>query len=418
MQVLTGLSDREWTEFEAQFKAENERIQAFLPEEGRFERLRHEAAELEKNFPVPGQRPALYGLTVGVKDIFHAGGFLTRAGSKLPVEEMAGPEADSVTRLKEAGALIVGKTVTTEFAYFGPGPTRNPHDPAHTPGGSSSGSAAAVAAGMCGLALGTQTIGSILRPASFCGVVGFKPSFGRISTAGVIPLSPSLDHVGFFSPNVSSAIEVAKVLCYNWQPIEQGERPVLGVPAGPYLQRASKEGLAHFEASEARLQAAGFKVRRVEAMADFEEIAAQHQALMAAEAETVHRAWFARYRERYHPKTAALIERGRQVTPEQVKAYRAGREKLRRELLGLMAQHSLSAWIAPAATGPAPVGLESTGDPIMNLPWTYAGLPAISVPSGYASNGLPIGLQIVAGWQEDERLLAWAREIKGLVGQA
>lgn len=417
MQILTGLSDQEWTEFEAHFNAENDRIQAFLPEEGRFERLRREAAELEKNFPAPGQRPPLYGLAVGVKDIFHVNGFLTRAGSKLPVEELAGPEADSVTRLKEAGALIVGKTVTTEFAYFGPGPTRNPYNPTHTPGGSSSGSAAAVAADLCGLAMGTQTIGSILRPASYCGVVGFKPSYGRIPTTGVIPLSPSLDHVGLFSPNVASAIEAAKVLCYNWQPVEQAERPVLGVPAGPYLQRASEEGLAHFEANEAKLQAAGLKVRRVEAMADFEAIAVQHQALMAAEAETVHRAWFARYGDRYHPKTAALIERGRQVTPEQVKAYRAGREKLRRELLGLMAQHGLSAWIAPAAPGPAPPGLDSTGDPIMNLPWTYAGLPAISVPGGYASNGLPIGLQVVAGWQEDERLLEWAREIKGLLGQ-
>jgi Asp-tRNA(Asn)/Glu-tRNA(Gln) amidotransferase A subunit family amidase len=317
-----------------------------------------------------------------------------------------------VTRLKEAGALILGKTVTTEFAYFGPGPTRNPHNPAHTPGGSSSGSAAAVAAGLCSLALGTQTIGSILRPASFCGVVGFKPSFGRIPTGGVIPLAASLDHIGFFTPDVAGAAAAAAVLCPEWRPAEPGqERPVLGVPVGPYLERASAEGLAHFDQIQERLRQAGFEVRRVEAMPNFEEIAAQHTALVAAEAAEVHRDWFSRYGDRYHPKTAALIERGQQVAAGEVQAYRAGREKLRRELLELMAGHDLSAWIAPAAVGPAPQGLESTGDPIMNLPWTYAGLPAINMPSGYANNGLPLGLQLVAGWQEDEKLLAWAETL-------
>ena len=177
-----------------------------------------------------------------MKDIFHVKGFLTRAGSGLPVDLLTGPEAESVTQLKQAGALILGKTVTTEFAYFAPGPTRNPRNPAHTPGGSSSGSAAAVGAGLCPLALGTQTIGSILRPASFCGVVGFKPSFGRISSAGVIPFAVSLDHIGFFTQDVAGATLAAAVLCKNWGDEEartrgDGEakellnyRPVLGVP--------------------------------------------------------------------------------------------------------------------------------------------------------------------------------------------
>ena len=173
-------------------------VHAFLPEPGRFGRLRRQAKELEDRFPEPEERPPLFGLPVAVKDIFHADGFPTRAGSRVPPDLLAGPEAVAVTRLKEAGALILGKAVTTEFAYFGPGPTRNPHDPECTPGGSSSGSAAAVAAEMSPLALGTQTIGSISRPASYCGVVGFKPSYDRVSRAGVVPLSPALDHVGFF----------------------------------------------------------------------------------------------------------------------------------------------------------------------------------------------------------------------------
>ncbi|MEK7328196.1 MAG: amidase, partial [Chloroflexota bacterium] len=185
-----------------QFDLRESSILAFVPEEGRFGRLYREAEELLRRYPQPETRPPLFGIPVGIKDIFHVAGFATRAGSKLPPELLQGLEAESITALKKAGALIMGKTVTTEFAYFGPGPTRNPHNPDHTPGGSSSGSAAAVAAGMCQLALGTQTIGSIVRPASFCGVVGYKPTYDRVSRAGVIPLSPSLDHIGPFARTV------------------------------------------------------------------------------------------------------------------------------------------------------------------------------------------------------------------------
>jgi len=410
-------------QLEAQFAAQEARVQAFVPEEGRFERLRREAAALEACYPEPASRPPLYGVPIGVKDIFHVEGFLTRAGSDLPVDVLTGPEAESVTQLKQAGTLILGKTVTTEFAYFAPGPTRNPRNPAHTPGGSSSGSAAAVGAGLCPLALGTQTIGSILRPASFCGVVGFKPSYGRISRAGVIPFAVSLDHIGFFTQDVVGATLAAAVLCKNWGDEEartrgDGEakellnyRLVLGVPLGPYLQKTSPEGLAHFHATQKKLEQAGFEVRPVEAMPNFEQIASQHQALAAAEVALVHRDWYAQFSTLYHPKTAGLIERGQQVSPEQLATYRVGREQLRQELITLMAEHGISAWISPAAVGAAPASLESTGDPIMNLPWTYAGLPAISLPSGFSENGLPLGLQVVAGWYEDEKLLRWAEQI-------
>ncbi|MFN8425991.1 MAG: amidase [Anaerolineales bacterium] len=190
-------------------------ILAFIPEENRFERLLKEAEELVKKYPDPSNRPPLFGMTVGVKDIFHVDGFVTQAGSKLLAQDLQGNEAASVTKLKNAGALILGKTVTTEFAYFTPGPTRNPHNPSHTPGGSSSGSAAAVGAGMCDLALGTQTIGSVIRPAAFCGVVGFKPTYERISREGVIPLSPTFDHVGVFANDVEMVGRVASVLVEN-----------------------------------------------------------------------------------------------------------------------------------------------------------------------------------------------------------
>lgn len=415
------MSDADLKALEAKFEAINAQIQAFLPEKDRFTRLRREAAALETRFPNPAERPPLYGVAVGVKDIFHVEGMPTQAGSRLPADLLTGPEAECVTKLKAAGALVLGKTVTTEFAYFAPGPTRNPHNLAHTPGGSSSGSAAAVAAGLCPLAVGTQTIGSILRPAAFCGVVGFKPSFGRISSAGVLPFSTSLDHIGFFAQDVADATLAAAVLCQGWNEAEvyRGDEaaqklPVLGVPLGPYLQKASPEGLAHFETVQQKLQQAGFELRSVEIMANFEEIAAAHQALAAAEAAIVHREWYADFSGLYHPKTAALIERGQQVSSEQIERYRMGREQLRRELMRIMAEQGVSAWISPAAVGPAPASLESTGDPIMNLPWTYAGLPAISLPSG-SIKGLPLGLQIVAGWDQDERLLAWAQQIMPVI---
>ena len=187
-------------------------IQAFLPEPHRRARLLAEAEVLQSRFPDPGDRPPLYGVLVGVKDVFVVDGFPTQAGSQLPAELFVGQEATCVSLLRRAGALIAGKTISTEFAYFEPGPTRNPHNPDHTPGGSSSGSAAAVAAGFCPLALGTQTIGSTIRPAAFCGIIGFKPTYGRIPTPGLILCSVSLDTVGFFTQDISGTVLVASLI--------------------------------------------------------------------------------------------------------------------------------------------------------------------------------------------------------------
>ena len=169
---------------------------------------------------------------MGVKDIIRVDGFPTRAGSRLPPHLFAGPQAACVTALRRAGALVLGKTVTTEFAGFEPGPTANPHRPGHTPGGSSSGSAAAVAAGYCPLALGTQTIGSVIRPAAFCGIVGFKPSLGRIATAGLVDFSPAVDTVGIFTQDLAGMGSVAAVLCGEWRRRTEADKPVLGVPLG------------------------------------------------------------------------------------------------------------------------------------------------------------------------------------------
>jgi Asp-tRNA(Asn)/Glu-tRNA(Gln) amidotransferase A subunit family amidase len=417
--VLAALRSGEWPlldyldELEVHFEEREPEIEAFVPEDDRFDRLRLEAEELLARYPDPGKRPFLFGLPIGVKDIFHTDGFMTQAGSRLPANLFQGKESEAVRRLKQAGALILGKTVTTEFAYFAPGPTHNPYNPAHTPGGSSSGSAAGVGAGLCLMALGSQTIGSINRPAAFCGIVGFKPSYDRISKAGVIPLAPSVDTIGFFTSKVSGADIVAGLLCDSWQPVPTPSTlPVLGVPEGPYLQRTDAEGLTHFTAVCENLRLTGFTVKLVPVMADFDEIYDHHQIIVAAEAAQVHAAWFSQYPDLYHEKTKALIERGQAIDATTLENALAGREKLRRELCKVMEEAGLDLWVSPPALGAAPVGLDSTGDPVMNLPWTHAGLPTMSLPAGFNQAGLPMGLQITGHWYGDEAMVAAAAQLE------
>jgi Asp-tRNA(Asn)/Glu-tRNA(Gln) amidotransferase A subunit family amidase len=401
---------------EARFIEREPSIKAFIPEDGRFTRLQNDADALVLRYPDLIKRPLLFGAMAGIKDIFHVEGFTTQAGSRLPPEVLQGKEAESVSRLKDAGALIFGKTVTTEFAYFSPGPTRNPHNPEHTPGGSSSGSAAAVSAEFCHLALGTQTIGSIIRPASFCGVVGLKPTYDRISRAGVIPLSPSLDHIGFFVPDVESTINAARVLYRDWDElIESLKKPVLGIPDGPYLQSASEEGLAHFESVCKLLENAGYELQHIQVMSDFAEIRARHDVIMSAEAAQVHKTWFEKYENLYSDKFAELIRRGQSIPNDQLQTALKARDDFRAAMRRVFLDHNIDLWICPSTVGPAPKGLESTGDPVMNLPWTQAGLPAINLPAGKNQNGLPMGLQVVGNWYKDESLLFWAEDLEKVI---
>jgi Asp-tRNA(Asn)/Glu-tRNA(Gln) amidotransferase A subunit family amidase len=390
-------------------------IQALLAEDGRGERVRREARAVHAQHPSPGDRPPLFCVPIGVKDIFRVDGLPTRAGSRLPAEIFAGEEAEAVRRLRRAGGLVLGKTVTTEFAYFAPGPTRNPRNPAHTPGGSSSGSAAAVAAGLCPLSLGSQTIGSIIRPASFCGIVGFKPTFRRIPVDGVIPLAPSLDHVGLFTLDVVGASLAAEVLCDGWKEHPVSSSPVLGIPAGPYLDRAGDQALRGFHQAVERLAVAGLDIRTVEALADFDDVAARHQTILSAEAARVHAGWFERFADLYHERTAHLVSEGWKVSEEDLGHALDGQAVLRRELQAAMEASGIDLWLAPSTVGGAPPGLDSTGDPVMNLPWTQAGFPALTMPCGRDETGLPLGLQLVARFYDDERLLAWAEVIERIL---
>jgi Asp-tRNA(Asn)/Glu-tRNA(Gln) amidotransferase A subunit family amidase len=400
-------------QIEARFIQQEPSVLALIPDEKRFDRLHEEAEALVLSYPDLIKRPLMFGALLAVKDIFHVEGFTTQAGSRLPSEVLQGTEAKSVSRLLDAGALFFGKTVTTEFAYFSPGPTRNPHNPEHTPGGSSSGSAAAVAAGFCHIALGTQTIGSIIRPASFCGVVGVKPTYDRISRAGVIPLSPSLDHVGFFVPDVESAVNAARVLYTDWdEPTQPLKKPRLGIPEGSYMQSVSQESLAHFERVYKSLEEAGYELQRIQAMPNFEEIRSRHDVILSAEAVAVHADWFGEHEGLYSPKFIELIRRGQSVTHNQLQSALAARDSFRADMRRTFLDHNIDIWIAPSTIGPAPKGLDSTGDPVMNLPWTQAGLPAMNLPAGRSQDGLPLGLQIVGNWYKDESLLFWAKDLE------
>jgi len=386
-------------------------VKAFLPEDGRRERLLKEAENLQQNYPDPAKRPPLFGVLIGVKDVYRVDGFPTKGGSNLDPEVLAGTEADSVRLLRQAGTLVLGKTVTTEFAYFEPGPTRNPYNLEHTPGGSSSGSAAAVAAGLSPLTLGTQTIGSVNRPAAFCGIVGFKPSYNRIPSEGLLYFSRSADHVGYFTQDVEGAILAASVLCHGWLEISVSYKPVLGVPRGRYLEQASEKALKEFNGQLARLKDAGYVIKEVNALDNIEEIATWHRKLIAAEIAIEHTDLYSRFSDSYRKKTAEIIEEGKLIPKKDLTEARRRQKELRERLETQMRDAGIDLWITPAAPGPAPEGISATGNPAMNMPWTNSGLPSLSLPAGRASNGLPLSLQLIGPYMGDELLVSWSLEV-------
>ena len=393
----------------ARLGAVNARVRAILPDPRLGERLSAEAAAIVERWPAPDERPPLFGAMLAVKDIFNVDRMPTRAGSAVPPESFSGREADVVQRLREAGALVLGKAVTTEFAYFAPGATTNPHNRAHTPGGSSSGSAAAVAAGIAPLALGSQTVGSVIRPASFCGVVGFKPSYDRIPTGGALYYSPSVDTIGYFVRSVEDASLVAASVLLGWRIGEDAEarRPRIGIPSGPFLDQAGPEMLAALDDAVTRLGDAGISVQPAPTLRDIAEINTRHRQLTTREFADVHADRYATYGAMFRPESAQLYEDGLTISSADAEAGRASRIALRQRLHERMDRDGIDLWLAPSAVGPAPRGLGSTGNPTMNLPWTHAGMPVLSLPSGDA-DGLPLGLSLVGRFGHDETLLGHA----------
>ena len=395
--------------------AEDQTLQVFVP--GTFDRQGIEA-QVERClalFPDSSTRPPLFAMPVGVKDIFHCAGFTTRCGSRLPPELFQGPEAESVSRLKSAGAVVMGKTATTEFAYFAPAKTRNPVNPDHTPGGSSSGSAAGVAAGFFDVALGTQTVGSVIRPASYCGVVGFKPSLGRITTDGVVPFSVTVDHVGVFCRSATALPALMAVLDPSWQPVPEPDNLRLGIPVGPYLMQAEEQTLAAFETQKNRLARAGIEIVAVPVLEDIHAINARHTTLISAEIARVHAPWFEDHQDLYRTKTREIILTGQAVAESEMAGLQDACLALRRVLSEAMGRFRIDAFACPSTTGEAPVGLDTTGSPLMNLPWTHAGLPAVSLPAGSGPGGLPLGMQLVGDFGRDEGLVGAAMMLAPLL---
>ena len=404
-------------ELESRFHEVEPRILAFVEEPGRFERLRGDAERLLSRFPDPSARPPLFGVPVAVKDIFNVKGLSTRAGTTLPPEVFEGPEAPAVSRLVEAGALILGKSVCTEFAYLAPGPTRNPHDLEHTPGGSSSGSAAAVAAGLSALALGTQTVGSLIRPGAYCGIAAFLPTQDRVPREGVVPLAPQVDHVGLYANTVASLQLGLGALIEDWAPESGAEMPVLGIPHERYLRHAEDSARAHFGMACEFLAADGVRMIATDALDDFDDLFERHMDLCAMGAAEVHAQWRRAWQKKYDPRTLKLIDRAKDVDEQRHQEVLASCDALRNKLESAMSREGIDLWLAPAATGPAPLGLGSTGNGIMNAPWTHARMPILGLPAGRTADGLPMGVQLIGRAGRDEEVLARGRHLEPLLAR-
>ncbi len=250
-------------------------------------------------------------------------------------------------------------------------------------------------------------------------MVGFKPSFDRIEKDGVIPVSNSLDHVGLFVPEPSALAGILAVLCEGWKAPSgksaSGVKASLGVPQGPYLKQASPDYLDHLEAHLLRLEQAGYAVKRVPFLEDIDGFNQDHRRLMAGEMAEVHRNWLPAHRDRYGPETLKLLAEGGTVGESEVSRLRAKRSQARSRISDLMREHAIDCWICPAATQSAPPGIGSTGSPNMSFPWSFAGMPNLSLPSGTDQNQLPYGLQLAARFNQDEDLVRLAQQVAPLL---
>lgn len=381
---------------------------AHVDADGALATARERDAEAKAGRP----RGPLHGVPVGIKDIFDVAGMPTTAGAREFAHTRPTRDSGAVARLRAAGAVILGKTHTTQFAFRDPAPTRNPWNPAHTPGGSSSGSAAAVATRMVPGAIGSQTVGSILRPAAFCGVVGLKGPHGLVPVDGVVPLAWSLDHVGPFARSVGDAALMLSVLADQVVEPATAQTPRLAI-GRQLFDRAEPELRRHLDAVVERLRAAGARVSELTLPPAFAEIHTAGQVILEVEAATYHAPTFARYASDYGPGMAEMIRRGlaRSAT-EYVTANRA-RLAFREVMIPLLEAHD--ALLSPAAPGTAPAGLGWTGDASLCAPWSSAGVPSISLPTGVDAVGLPLALQLVQAPGGLTRLLGVAAWCEGVV---
>ena len=351
-------------------------------------------------------RGPLHGIPIGVKDIMATADMPTSYGSRAYEGYQPVADAACVALARAAGAVILGKTVTTEFAMHSPGKTLNPHNPAFTPGGSSSGSAAGVADFMMPLAFGTQTAGSIIRPASFCGVVGYKPSFGLVPVVGTQNQSPSLDTIGGFARHVADVAFFIAALTERPSLVPEGlpQRPRIGVYEPAPWERAMPETRAALAQAAHHLERAGATMVPRPRFASFDRLIEAHETIMAYEGAR-NLAWERLERaERLAPLTREALERGAAITAAAYDA--AQRETAAARAATAQFFGDLDAVLVPAAPGEAPHGIDNTGDPAFNRAWTLLHLPCLTMPAGRGPNGLPVGVQLVGRPRDDARLLA------------
>ncbi len=394
------------------------------------EEARAEAERLTQEQRRGFLRGPLHGIPIGVKDIFDVFDWPTAAGSKLWANSIARQDATVVRRLREAGAVFLGKTVTTQYASFDPPPTRNPWDLERTPGGSSSGSAAAVACGMCFAALGSQTGGSITRPASFCGVAGLKPTYGRVSLHGIMPLAHSMDHPGPIARSVHDLAIVLQALAGRdpYDPLCSDRAvpdytawlssplrpPRLGLVRGLFQDLLDPEGQEFMDEAERALRRAGAPLKELALPAGFAEVLARHRVVMAVEAAQFHEPRLRRHPEDYGPNIRSLLEEGLATPAPEYARTKEHQARLKEEVLAGF--EGVDALLTPATRGPAP-DASTTGDPAFNSPWSYTGFPTVSIPAGWSTGGLPLAIQLVGPpWAEAELLAAaeWCEQALGV----
>ena len=358
----------------------------------------------------------LHGVPVGIKDIFDTENMPTSDGTEIHKENPSWNDCTVVSKLKQAGAIIMGKTVTTELAYYSPGKTKNPHDPTRTPGGSSSGSAAAVASHMVPLAIGSQTNGSVIRPASYCGVVGYKPTKGLISRHLVLQISRALDQIGVFSNTLEDAALISEQL-FGYDKLDPDTslsakpklldatkqkppvEPIFAYIKLPFMDELDEDAKKGFEEIKDELKG---KIDEIELPEGFVDIPEWHKVIMESDMARSFSAEYTKSKHKLSNNIIEAIERGMKYTAVE---YNNALSKIdAANIYFKQFFYDYDAILTPSASGEAPKGLKSTGNPIFCTNWTFCGMPCISLPLLQGNNGLPIGVQLVSSLFDDERL--------------
>jgi len=385
-----------------------------------------EARRCDLEFRKGEWRGPLHGIPIGVKDIIDVRGQYTRCGTPVYPARIPAEDAPVIVRLRKAGAIFLGKTETTPFANNDPTVTRNPWNPEFTPGGSSSGSGAAVADRMCPAALGTQTGGSLLRPAAYNGIVGFKATYGEVSNEGVLPNSWTIDHVGIHCRSVADAALIWPCMreeaprpfarmpehplrSHSWM---TGSPPRLGYIREFFEPETSPEVLKHLASVRERFLRAGAEIIELSLPSSFAFVGPCWNIIKQAELYAYHRDLFDAYRDEYPPKLRVRLEKGMQITGHEYVQHLRHRITFQREMCERMAD--VDAVIMPISSTTAPRGLSSTGSSIFNQPWSVSGFPAMSIPTGLDANGLPFAIQIATQPYREETLLdvaAWCEKV-------